>query len=206
MAADSGAIAHLRSLGWRSEALDRLMQLAGGRFDAPADVLRVLDNFPYEHDWAADYQIRSAQASLLRPRIMCINAAILSYALLDAFPEVRRRLLALHRRGPDGVECGHVVTAYWIRGGRVGAFSKSNFEVLDHRPQRFPTIAALAVSYAEAYMSMGFTPLYFGSPAIEKLPADWRFGEAPLTEHLACFTESYEYEFDLEHTRMGAAP
>jgi hypothetical protein len=196
----------LRHIGYSQEAVARVLQLAEGRFDTPADILRVLDNFPYEHDWARDYAIRSAQASLLRPQIMCINAAILSYALLEAFPPMQRRLIALHRRGPDGVECGHVVTAYWREGGRIGAFSKSNYPVLDHRPQRFPSLEALALSYAKGYLSMSFTPLYYGTPSLDEMPGvDWRFSAAPLTHHLSKFIDAYEYEFELGTAAQGEA-
>ncbi len=195
---DMRATSRLLALGYVCEAVERVLELAGGRFELPSDVGRVLDNFAYEHDWVQDYQIRSAQASLLRPRIMCINAAILSYALLEAFPQVRRQLIALHRRGPDGVECGHVVTAYWSPGGHIGAFSKSNYAALGHRAQRHVSLEALALSYARGYLSMGFTPLYYGSPRLEEISVDWRLADAPLTAHLACFTESYEYAFDLE--------
>jgi hypothetical protein len=199
------AVDRLRAIGYRREALDRVIELADGRFDVPSDILRVLDNFPYEHDWAADYAIRSAQSSLLRPQIMCINAAILAYALLEAFPKVHRRLIALHRRGPDGVECGHVVTAYWCEGGRMGAFSKSNYAVLNHRPQQFVSLDALAVSFASGYMSMGFTPLFYGTPALEDMGGlDWRLAQAPLTQHLSKFIDSYEYEFDIGPVTEGA--
>jgi hypothetical protein len=195
----------LRQRGYCDAALDRVSRLAGGRFDVPADILHVLDNFPYEHDWSRDYAIRSAQASLLRPEIMCINAAILAYALLDAFPGVRRQLIALHRRGPDGVECGHVVTAYWRDGGRLGAFSKSNYPALAHRPLRFASLEALAVSFAAGYLSMGFTPLYYGTPSLEQMDgADWRLDPQPLTQHLARFIDAYEYEFDLGPVPQGA--
>jgi hypothetical protein len=200
-------LSRLRSLGYSAEAVDRVADLARGRFEVPADILRVLDNFAYEHDWADAYEIRSAQASLLRPRIMCINAAILSYALAEAFPQLHRQLIALHRRGPDGVECGHVVTAYWQDGGRLGAFSKSNYPVLDHRPQRFTTLEAVAVSYARGYLSMSFTPLYFGLPRLDDLPGvDWRLGDAPLTPYLDHFKNSYEYAFELEQPREGTSP
>jgi len=204
--ATRSAVDRLRRIGYRPEAISRVLELAGGRFEMPLDILRLLDNFPYEHDWARHYEIRSAQASLLRPEIMCVNAAILSYALLEAFPREQRRLIALHRRGPDGVECGHVVTAYWCQGGFMGAFSKSNYEALRHRPQHFPTLDALAVSFAAGYASMGFTPLYYGMPSLEDMPGvDWRLAEAPLTQHLSKFIDAYEYEFDVVPLQRGDA-
>lgn len=192
------AVDRLRTIGYSAQAVTRVTELAEGRFDTPADIVRVLDNFPYEHDWASEYEIRSAEDSLSRPRIMCLNAAILAYALLEAFPGVQRRLIALHRRGPDGVECGHVATAYREEGGGFGAFSKSNYPVLHHRPPRFESIEALAVSFAEGYVSMRFTPLYYGTPSLDAMQGvDWRFSAAPLTQHLSAFMAAYEYEFEI---------
>ncbi len=195
-----GAVHRLQAMGYRPEAVDRVLELAEGTFESPYDILRVLDRFPYEHDWANDYQIRSAEASLLRPQIMCINAAILAAALLECFPRVPKALLALHRRGPDGAECGHVVACWWNESGRVGAFSKSNFAVLDHRPPRHDSLEQVALSYARAYLSMDFVPLYYGSPSLESLEqagVDWRRGAAPFTSELSRFIDSYEYAFDL---------
>jgi len=210
--AHEAPLQRLRRIGYSRDALHRVMELAEGRFDMPADVQRVLDNFPYERDWAQDYRILSAQAALLQPAIMCLNAAILSYALLEAFPRVQRQLLALHRRGPDGVECGHAVTVYHCPGGCLGAFSKSNYTVLGHRPQRFPSVEALAVDYAAGYASIGITPLYYGTPSLEDIAGmDWRFANEPLTACLPRLTASYEYAFDLEpaaprgHAACGAA-
>jgi len=197
--AGGAAIARLVELGYRPEAVRRVLTLAGGRFESPGDIARVLDNFPYEHDWAGDYQIRSAQASLMRPRIMCINAAILSYALLDCFPQVKRSLLAMHRRGPDGVECGHVVTAWWAEDGRVGAFSKSNFSALDHRAPRHASLEGVALSYALGYLGMGYVPLYFGTPSLDALQGvDWRLSGDAFTDQLSRFIDAYEYAFELE--------
>jgi hypothetical protein len=199
--ADASPFERLRHLGYGDAALNRLRELSGGRFEHPEDVSRVLDNFPYEHDWERSYAIRSAQASLLRPQVMCVNAAILSYALLEAFPQVQRRLIALHRRGPDGVECGHVATAWWVEAGRLGAFSKSNYPALVHRPARFDSLEALAVSFAQGYLSMGFTPLYYGTPSLDDMTdVDWRLDPQPLTQHLDRFIDAYEYAFDLGET------
>ncbi len=55
------------------------------RFDVPADIVRVLDNFPDEYEWAADYADPLGAGLAAAPAVMCINAAILSYA-----PAVRR--------------------------------------------------------------------------------------------------------------------
>jgi hypothetical protein len=195
----------LRRIGYSRDALERVLELAEGRFDMPADVQRVLDNFPYERDWARDYRILSAQAALLQPNIMCLNAAILSYALLEAFPRVQRQLLVMHRRGPDGMECGHAVTVYHCPGGSLGAFSKSNYAVLGHRAQHFPSVEALAIDYAAGYTSIGITPLYYGTLSLDDLPGiDWRLGSEPLTDCLPHITASYEYAFELEPASAAA--
>jgi len=112
---------------------------------------------------------------------------------------VKRSLLALHRRSPDGVECGHVVTAWWDDDGRVGAFSKSNFSVLDHRAPRHASLEGVALSYALGYLSIGYVPLYFGTPSLEALKGvDWRLSGDAFTEQLSSFIDAYEYAFDLE--------
>jgi hypothetical protein len=194
----------LLALGWRRDAVDRVCALAGGGLALHGDVGRVLDAIPYEHGWTEDYCLLSAQTALMRPRIMCANAAILAYALLEAFPRVRRRLLSLYRRGPDGSECGHLVCAYWCDGGYIGAFSRSNYASLGHRCQHHATLDALACSYAAGYAAMGFTPLYYGTPRLEDLGRlDWRFSDRPLTPQLGPLLESYEYEFALEPARRG---
>jgi hypothetical protein len=120
---------------------------------------------------------------------------------------VRRRLIALHRRGPHGVECGHVVTAYWCEGGRMGAFSKSHYAELKHRPQQFVSPDALVVSFATGWMSVGFTPLCYGMPALEGMDdVDWRLADAPLTRHLSTFIDSHEHQFDIDPVTDGRKP
>ena len=59
--------------------------------------------------------IQSVRSSLHSARITCIDAAILTYGLLELlFTDVKRRLLAIHRRDPaTGEECGHCVALYW---------------------------------------------------------------------------------------------
>jgi hypothetical protein len=190
----------LLARGWRADAVAALRARAGGRFEAPADIARVLDAFGYEHDWALAYRVRPAEASLLRPRIMCLNAALLAYALLlECFPAVPRSLLLLYRRGPDGTECGHAVAAWWQGERRAGAFSRSNHAALGHRAPCHAGLEALALSYARGYATMGFTPLYYGSVRPETLPGlpDWRRGEAPLDTLAGQLAGAYEYAFDI---------
>jgi hypothetical protein len=168
-----------------------------------ADIGAILNVFPYQHAWRNDYKIKSVTTSLASDAIMCIDAAILAYGLLDFFPSLWRRLLAIHRRGPDGEECGHVVTLYRDPNGRYGAFGRSNFRNLEHRPAQYDDPMTLALSYANGYRRNGFTPLCFGSSALEPLceDLDWRRSPDPLnalSERLqAC------YEFALEIPEVG---
>jgi len=199
-------LARLRAIGWSGEAVERLAELAGGRFQSPADVGRVLDALPYDPGWQQDYRIRSAQSALLAGRVMCLDAALLAHALLEAFEGTQRQLLAIHRRGPDGQECGHVVACFWQgRGGApIGAFSKSNYRTLGHRDCAFDKLEAVATSFAKGYVEIGFTPLYFGLPRIEDSGLDWRFSQQPLNALLPLFTDAYEFAFELAATGSRA--
>src|SRR5580658_1065779 len=141
----------LLRLGYDERDVARLRQLAEGRFEGPADIRRVLDGIGYFYEWRSDYRIQSVRSSLHNPKITCIDAAILSYGLLEAFPEVKRRVLAIHRRDQHGEECGHVVTLYWTPEGRIGAFSKSSFPGLDHRDPVHGHEIEVAKSYGRAY-------------------------------------------------------
>jgi hypothetical protein len=188
-------------LGYREEDVRRLRAIARGRVETPEDIRRVLDAYGYLAEWRRNYAIRSVRASLWAPRITCIDAAILSYGLLELlFSDVKRRLLALHRRDPRGEECGHCVTLYWNDYGRVGAFSKSSFGGLGHRDAVFADELGVATSYAEAYVRMGFQPLYYGVTTLEEVAGelDWRCAEAPLNELSARLKERYEYAFLLD--------
>ncbi len=189
-----------RALGWSAKDLERLRQIAPGGFEEPEDIRRVLDWFGYLAEWRTNYQIRSARSSLHSARITCIDSAILSYGLLELlFSDVKRRLLAIHRRDPAGEECGHCVTLYWNDDGRVGAFSKSSFAGLNHRDAVFADESAIAASYAEAYLAMGFEPLYFGITALEEIAPDldWRFDTGALNVISDRLKERYEYAFML---------
>ena len=114
------------------------------------------------------------------PRITCIDAAILSYGLLELlFPDVKRRLLAIHRRDPaKDEECGHCVALYWGDDGqgRLVLASRASRASATAMPSS-PTRSAIATSYAEAYVEMGFQPLYFGVTTLEEAAPDldWRF-------------------------------
>jgi hypothetical protein len=189
-----------RALGWGARDFRRLRRIAPGGFEEPEDIRRVIDWFAYLAEWRTHYQIRSARSSLHSPRITCIDSAILSYGLLELlFSDVKRRLLAIHRRDPAGEECGHCVTLYWNERGRIGAFSKSSFAGLGHRDAVFADEPAIAASYAEAYLDMGFEPLYFGVTSLEEIAPDldWRFHPGALNEISDRLKERYEYAFML---------
>jgi hypothetical protein len=189
----------LLRLGYTRRDLERVVELAGGRFEHPDDVRRVIDSFGYLEDWRSNYLIRSVQSSLHSDRITCIDSAILSYGLLDLLPQVKRRLLAIHRRDQHGEECGHCVTLWWTESGRIGAFSKSSFVGLGHRDATFKDEFAIATSYAKAYIEMGFTPLYFGITTLEDVAhgLDWRFNVGDLNELSERLKERYQYAFIL---------
>jgi len=188
------------TIGYGERDLRRLRHLAGEPLERPEGLRRVLDRLGYQEDWRSDYRVRSVRASLHSPRITCLDAAILSYGLLELlFGHVRRRLLAIHRRDPRGEECGHCVTLYRGEDGRVGAFSKSSFAGLGHRDPVFDDEAAVATSYARAYVDMGFEPRYFGVISLEEVAGDldWRHGTEPLNVLSDRLQARYEYAFAL---------
>jgi hypothetical protein len=188
-------------LGYAPADFRRLRELARGPFEEPEDIRRVIDQFGYLAEWRERYAIRSVRSALHAPRITCIDAAILSYGLLELlFGDVKRRLLAIHRRDPQGEECGHCVTLFWNDHQRIGAFSKSSFEGLGHRDAIYADEMVLASSYAEAYVKMGFEPLYFGVTTLEEVAGtlDWRFAAGPLNELSDRLKERYEYAFMLD--------
>lgn len=186
--------------GYTDADLRRLREVAGGApLERPEDIRRVIDHFAYLDDWRANYRIQSVRSSLHNERITCIDAAILSYGLLELlFPETKRRLLAIHRRDPKkDEECGHCVALYWNEQGKVGSFSKSSFKGLGHRDAVFDDETAVATSYGEAYMEMDFVPLYFGVTTLEQAAPDldWRFHDGDLNEISERLQASYEFGF-----------
>jgi hypothetical protein len=181
--------------------LKKLMEIAGGPFEEPEDIARVIDQYKYLDDWRANYRIQSVRSSLHAPRITCIDGAILAYGLLELlFYDTKRRLLAIHRRDPKkDEECGHCVTLYWKADGKIGSFSKSSFKGLGHRKPVFPDELAVATSYAKAYVDMGFQPLYFGVTTLEEAASDldWRFHAGDLNVISERLQQRYEYGFQL---------
>ena len=190
------------SLGYTEADLSRLLEVSGGGpLSAPEDVRRIIDGYQYLDDWRADYRIQSVRSSLHSSRITCIDAAILSYGLLELLcPRIERRLLAIHRRDPkSGEEVGHCVALYWAATGRIGAISKSSFKGLGHRDPIFADEMAVASSYARAYVDIGFQPLYFGVTTPEEAAPDldWRFEEGDLNLLSARLQAAYEYGFEV---------
>jgi hypothetical protein len=183
-------------LGYSESDLSRL---EGITFEIPEDIRRVIDAYKYLDDWRANYRIQSVRSSLQSSSITCIDAAILSYGLLEIlFPDVKRRLLAIHRRDPKkDEECGHCVALYWNQEGRIGAFSKSSFKGLGHRDAVYADESEIATSYAEAYVAMEFEPLYFGVSTLEEIAPDldWRFHDGPLNEISDRLISTYAYGF-----------
>jgi hypothetical protein len=190
-------------LGYTEADVRRLLEMARGTpLDAPVGIRSVIDNYAYLDDWRANYRIQSVRSSLHGARITCIDAAILSYGLLELlFPDTKRRLLAIHRRDPKkDEECGHCVALYWGADGKVGAFSKSSFTGLGHRDAVFEDETAVATSYAAAYVQMEFQPLYFGVTTLEDAAPDldWRFHEGDLNQISDRLQAAYEYGFMIE--------
>ena len=201
-AALSGAARTGAHLGYTEADLARLQELAGGGpLAGPEDVRRVVDGYGYLDDWRANYRIQSVRSSLFAPRITCIDAALLSYGLLEIVcPEVRRALLAIHRRDPkSGEEVGHCVALYWSPNGRIGAISKSSFKGLGHRDPIFPDETAVASSLAKAYVDMSFQPLYFGVTTLEECAPDidWRFHPDELNVLSERLQASYQFGFEV---------
>jgi hypothetical protein len=186
-------------LNYEEADFRRIRELSGGPFEVPEDLRRVLDGIGYMEDWRTSYRVQSVKSSLHAARITCIDSAILAYGLLELlFSGVKRRLLAIHRRDPvSGEECGHCVALHWNDAGLVGSFAKSNYPGLGHRDAVFADEMAIAASYAQAYVKMGFQPLYFGITTLEEAAPDidWRYSTDELNVLSERIQEHYEYSF-----------
>jgi hypothetical protein len=156
-----------------------------------------IDAFAYDANWAVDYRVKSVAASIASTALTCLDAALLASGLLDLFPHSSPRLMPIHRRGADGYECGHAVCLYRGHDGLLGAFAKSNYPTLGHREPVYETERGVALSYARAYVRMGFVPLYYGSCSIDEVGADldWRRSSKPLNVMSARLCERYQFEF-----------
>jgi hypothetical protein len=184
-------------LGYTEADLRRVQERAGATaLSAPGDVRCIIDSYQYLDEWRANYCIQSVRSSLHNSRITCIDAAILSYGLLEMlFSDTKRRL------PKKDEECGHCVALYWASDGRIGAISKSSFKGLGHREPVFADEASVAASYAKAYLEMGFQPLYFGVTTLEEAAPDldWRFHQGDLNEISARLQAAYAYGFVVDY-------
>jgi hypothetical protein len=92
------------------------------------------------------------------------------------------------------------VALHWNDAGKVGSFAKSNYAGLGHRDAVFDDESAIAASYAQAYLKMGFTPLYFGITTLEEAApdVDWRYSTDALNVLSERIQEHYAYSFGLE--------
>ena len=85
------------ALNYTDADFRRIRELAGGPFEVPEDLRRVLDAIGYLEDWRTAYRVQSVQASLHAKKITCIDSAILAYGLSS----LGLKLLALiHVTGP----------------------------------------------------------------------------------------------------------
>ncbi len=186
-------------LDYSEDDLRKIRDRFSGSIEDPSDIRRVIDDYKYLDDWRANYKIQSVRSSIHSEKITCIDAAILSYGLLELlFNSTKRRLLAIHRRDPQkDEECGHCVALYWGNDGKVGSFSKSSFKGLGHRDPVFADETEIASSYAKAYLAMGFQPLYFGVTTLEEAAPDldWRFHPGDLNIISDRLQARYEYAF-----------
>jgi hypothetical protein len=188
-------------LGYDEADFERLRELGAAALESPDELKGIVDQYGYLDEWKLNYQIRSVRGSLHARRITCIDSAVFTYGLLELlFPDVKRRLLAIHRRDPaKDEEMGHCVTLFWNDHGKVGSFSKSSFTGLGHRDAIFANEHEVAASYAKAYLKMQFQPLYFGITTLEEVAPDidWRFDRGPLNVLSERIQGSYEYAFML---------
>lgn len=167
----------------------------------PEDLRNVIDSYRYKSEWRTDYKIQSFRSSLQGNELTCIDAAILAYGLLETyFPNLRRRLMVIHRRDEKGEECGHCIAIYWNQQGQIGSLSKSSLRGLEHRDAVFSDEQKIAMSYAEAYLKLKMSPLCFGVVKLEEVAddLDWRSGCGDLNPLLERLKESYYYEFVLK--------
>jgi hypothetical protein len=188
-------------VSYTESELGKIKALAGQEIKSPKNIEQIIDGMGYLADWRTDYKIQSVRSSLESGIITCVDAAILSYGLFELFfPEMKRRLLAIHRRDSLGEECGHCVTLYWESDSRVGAISKSSYPGLNHRKPTFPDEGAVARSFAESYLKMNITPLYYGVTTLEEVAGrdlDWRFASGDLNPISDRLIERYQYAFEL---------
>lgn len=190
---------YLHQQGFPAGAIDGLEARCRKVFQSPIDIKHILDSYEYDYDWERDYVVRSAASSSEERTLSCINAAALAYALLGALPEQTRTLLAIHRKDQKGVECGHVVALSECQ-GEVYALGKSNYPALNRVYGPFPSRHAAATAFGRAYLSMHFTPLYFGffDPVNFCSLQTLISSSEPLNGLCDYMMSNYEYAFEIE--------
>lgn len=147
--------------GFLGRDIDILTSRCGGSLQTLHDLKNLLDSYDYDFDWRNEYVVRSAMMSLRSEKLTCIDTALLAYILLGVLEDESRMLLAIHRRDPNDFECGHVVAVgKWKE--QFYALGKSNYPALDKVFGPYPGPHEIATAFARAYMSMDFTPLYYG--------------------------------------------
>lgn len=189
----------LRECGFTALDVDIVKNRCNATLCSLHDVKTLLDSYDYDYDWAEEYVVRSASMSLQGEKLTCINTALLAYAMLGAIKDEDRTLLAIHRRSPDDVECGHVV-AVGTWQGRFFALGKSNYPALNSVFGPYTDPHAIALAFARAYTSMSFTPLYYGffrpedCCSVEELIGS----ERPLNELCDFMVSNYQYAYDVK--------
>ena len=184
----------------RSRLLERLRERAAGR-SRPEDIRRVLDG----------YRLPGRLAGRLPRSSRCARRCTRS-----ASPASTRRssptacssccsrrssgaLLAIHRRDPvSGEECGHCVAL--LLGRRRQGRLVRQVELSRARPSRrrsSPTRRQSRPATPQAYVEMGFQPLYFGVTTLEEAAPDidWRFHPDALNVLSERIQASYAVRF-----------
>jgi hypothetical protein len=190
-------IDYLTKNGFVATDIEILFRRSHGILEVPTDIKVLLDSYGYDHNWDQAYAVQSAVTSCRGENLSCINAAILAYSLLGGFPEHPRVLLAIHRRDPQNVECGHVVALSEYH-GKVYAFGKSNYSALNRVYGPYDNRTKVAKEFAKAYLSMRFTPLYFGFFDPQVFCQVEQLMSSPTSLNSLCdsMISNYQYAFD----------
>lgn len=173
----------------------------GGLGSLP-DIKDLIDSYGYDYDWSEEYVVRAASISLQSEKLTCINAALLAYVLLGALGDENRVLLAIHRRDPNNVECGHVVAVGKVQ-GRFFALGKSNYAALNEVYGPYNSVHEVALAFARAYLSMNFSPLYYGLFRAEDCcdANELICGKFPLNKLCDFMVSNYQYAYSV--TNVG---
>jgi hypothetical protein len=149
-----------------SKALS-LFRALSRRHPTPRHVQRLLRRLPYNREEGGE-TVRSALAAWRRGHAHCLEAALLAAAILEhrGFPP-----LVMSLESQDDLD--HVIFVFRARTG-WGAVARSRDEGLHGRPPRFPTLRALARSYAEPFVDKTGRLEGFGLANLDDSGARWR--------------------------------